>query len=399
MTTIDTHTLENMVGETVLEIFHVPFVFHALSRWPIKYGGGPYENDPKISGATNGNTIILYDQWFKNSTEERLRTLVHELGHIIHEHTNRAEGVEKYEQNKDITNIAMDISLLDFQEEAGAPSSLWGSFPNIKQLRGHSFEETFEMLIQNQPPAAVIDAFAVMTPIPNGSDGDDESDDSTPTTGSNPATFNVENAIEAAAIADQIQNKNMGTMSGKWLRKIQKSRTKKIKWDRYLTKTAQKMIRKYPAPYPSRRAVYGFIPARYEVPNIEMVFAMDVSGSISGEDIGMMLDVIKKLPRIGIEITLLTWDVKVQQVINVNKTADFNDIKITGGGGTSLDFVFQWIRENMKSKKRTIVIATDGYVTMPIHQPRVNVIWLMTQNCNQDFKPSFGKILKLEKSK
>jgi predicted metal-dependent peptidase len=121
--------------------------------------------------------------------------------------------------------------------------------------------------------------------------------------------------------------------------------------------------------------------------NIDIVVAIDSSGSISDED---MTDFMSEMIGISksfsaIRMTVLVCDAKIQSVQEITNGFSPKDIKLAGFGGTSFKPVFSWISENKPSAK-LLVYFTDGYGDFPSSET-IKTLWVLPN----DNKVPFGE--------
>ncbi|MBF0102546.1 MAG: hypothetical protein HQK77_16725 [Desulfobacterales bacterium] len=134
---------------------------------------------------------------------------------------------------------------------------------------------------------------------------------------------------------------------------------------------------------PSRR--YGFLcmGSRRDFCT-KLLFAVDVSGSISNIDLRKAFSVINQLFKYGIEIVdVIQFDTEIKgEPISLKKAR--HKVKVMGRGGTSFQPVMDYI-DHHKSYDG-LIIYTDGYADIP--KPPVNkrtrVIWLFNHENNYD---------------
>lgn len=95
-------------------------------------------------------------------------------------------------------------------------------------------------------------------------------------------------------------------------------------------------------------------------------------------------------------LTIVWCDDGVQRVDELKEPMDLAQVQgdgAPGGGGTSVDPVFEWIDENGNFETPEVFIGfTDGYVTFPDVPPAIpNIIWAMTT----DVVAPWGETVKL----
>ena len=138
-------------------------------------------------------------------------------------------------------------------------------------------------------------------------------------------------------------------------------------------------------------------------------FCMDVSGSVSDDDIAVVCTKIKEiLTRFDAKAEMIYWDTAVRNVGDFSSVQELLAIKPMGGGGTDVDCVFDYLSgmkdfnghyEETKARDiSAIMIFTDG--AFSIHQDIIDkyqknlgakTIWVVNDGCSP-FTPPFGMI-------
>lgn len=116
----------------------------------------------------------------------------------------------------------------------------------------------------------------------------------------------------------------------------------------------------------------------------------DTSGSIGQAELNKYMGELSGIidechPR---RLTVVWCDDAVQKVDELEDSMDLERVRAegpgNGGGGTSCDPVFAWIKDEMETPDLFIGF-TDGYVTFPHNEPAFPVIWAMTTDKNAPF--------------
>jgi len=89
----------------------------------------------------------------------------------------------------------------------------------------------------------------------------------------------------------------------------------------------------------------------------EVAVILDTSGSMTGS----FEIAISNLFRQGYIIQFIQCDTEVKSHIKINSPSQFKQIKLKGGGGTTLQPAVDYIRENKRLRGLNLVILTDGY--------------------------------------
>lgn len=104
-----------------------------------------------------------------------------------------------------------------------------------------------------------------------------------------------------------------------------------------------------------------------QLANSDIIFAIDVSASMLGKPMNDVVNEIVSLSRSTsiVNMRVLYWDRKVMNDIIVRNSKSLahqqSTFSFTGGGGTTLDCVYDYIMEK-QYKPNGIVYLTDGYV-------------------------------------
>lgn len=117
---------------------------------------------------------------------------------------------------------------------------------------------------------------------------------------------------------------------------------------------------------------------------------VDTSGSMSYLIVKEILEEIKAAisdSECGLKGWLGFFDAGVTEPVPINEECDMNDISVHGGGGTSFQAVFEYIKDVMRPDKESqneeiaaIVMITDGFCPFPDESitEGIPVLWIMT---------------------
>ncbi|MBQ4328287.1 MAG: hypothetical protein IJC27_01025 [Lentisphaeria bacterium] len=137
---------------------------------------------------------------------------------------------------------------------------------------------------------------------------------------------------------------------------------------------------------PARRFVWqkSYLPS-HRNPKLEVVIALDTSGSISGEDFrnffGEITAVVQSFP--NYELTLVQCDSRIEKVEKFSREKPFSKtvpLTLYGRGGTSFSPVFEYVK-NEKINPKVLIYYTDGGdAHFPEKPPAYPVIWALTKD-------------------
>ena len=135
---------------------------------------------------------------------------------------------------------------------------------------------------------------------------------------------------------------------------------------------------------PARRFVWQgqYLPSRQD-PKLEIVVAVDTSGSIDEEQFNLFFSEISNTVNAfqNYELTLIQCDCHIQDVQVFSKSNPFRKdrkIPLKGRGGTSFIPVFDYIK-NKKLSPKVLLYYTDGCGSFPKTRPAYPVLWLLTE--------------------
>ncbi len=148
---------------------------------------------------------------------------------------------------------------------------------------------------------------------------------------------------------------------------------------------------------PNRRygsAQKGKVPLK----TMDIVVAIDTSGSISDEEVRQFLNEIEGIKR---SYPCNIWVVQCDtRILEEKKYAKFEKItfKMKGGGGTDFRPVFKWM-EDKKLEQAQLVYFTDLYGEFPTAESTKvkKTIWVLPPSSRGDYdcKPPFGYVIRI----
>lgn len=175
-------------------------------------------------------------------------------------------------------------------------------------------------------------------------------------------------------------SKMWGKFSADFMNDIVAANTPKISWKEILRRfntsvvttntigTRKKANRRFDLDAPGRRRVY----------TTKIIFAVDVSGSMSDDDLAEGFAVINSVCRHA-EIEYVLFDTKIKLVEKKMKKAK-DKFKIKGRGGTDFEMICRYADKN---KADGLIIYSDGYAPAPNPPKSCKVLWLLTGKDNK----------------
>jgi predicted metal-dependent peptidase len=175
-------------------------------------------------------------------------------------------------------------------------------------------------------------------------------------------------------------SKMWGKFSADFMNDIVAANTPKISWKEIIRRfntsvvttntvsTRKKANRRFDLDAPGRRRVY----------TTKIIFAVDVSGSMSDDDLAEGFAVINSVCRHA-EIEYVLFDTEIKLVEKKMKKAK-DKFKIKGRGGTDFEMMCRYADKN---KADGMIIFTDGYAPAPNPPKSCKVLWLLTNKQNK----------------
>ncbi|MBQ7564550.1 MAG: hypothetical protein IJT16_11245 [Lachnospiraceae bacterium] len=129
-----------------------------------------------------------------------------------------------------------------------------------------------------------------------------------------------------------------------------------------------------------------------------ILFMVDTSGSMSEKEITVCYSEIRgAIDQFDGKLSgwLGFFDAKVAPPKPFEDLDEFLGIRPVGGGGTSFQIIFDYVREHMAEEPpASIIILTDGYAPFPKQEQamEIPVLWMIN---NKDIKPPWGRVARL----
>ena len=182
----------------------------------------------------------------------------------------------------------------------------------------------------------------------------------------------------AVVMIDGIINntEDWGTLAGQFAELLKASTRARIDWRNVLSGFRASILsskRKLTRMRPNRRTGFDNMGSirRFDT---RLLVAVDVSGSISSQDLSYFFGVINSAFRYGFtEVDVIQFDVGVRVVHKLKKV--MRDVAILGRGGTSFQEPIDYAHENGYDG---LVILTDGYAPPPVlpDNMRCQIAWV-----------------------
>ena len=345
--------------------------------------------------ATDGEKIF-YGVKFVNSISlpELLGVLIHEVMHCALLHITR-KGIRDKKKWNYAADYAVNILIKD--NDMVLPDKCLYE----EKYRNMSVEQIYAEITKNPPPIVKIlmaggDGNGVWTDE-HRYDGDGQGNEK-----KDASHDKLKEQEWKMKIAEAAENaKQQGKLPAGIERLVDQVLEEKVPWQqllsRYLTPFCLKTDYTWSKPN-KKHLQNGIIMPGFTSDCLELVVAVDTSGSISHEDIKEFIGEIRGILQVArtYTIKLLSCDEAIHSYYEITECTSEIPTKLGGGGGTSFVPVFEKIaKENWHPA--CLIYFTDGYGDFPSTPPcGYETIWAMTKDSITADQVPFGKYIKID---
>jgi predicted metal-dependent peptidase len=324
------------------------------------------------------------DEW---SIAEIAGVLLHEVGHIVRDHSGRAREVRVDASTRNLWNLGADAEINDDLRADGIdlPS---GIFPeNFGEPSGRVAEYYYaRLLARAEPPDEDADCGAGCHSLAPDDGGEGDDDSPAPGTDSENEAPKGLTDIEASLIRRQVAEAVLARAgmdpdqsAGGWTRWAEALLRPTVDWRKELQASVRAALgyvqgaRDYSYMRPSRRRVNRVVlPALVRpVPCVAVV--VDTSASISAEGLTAAWSEVHSCVRnLGVRrdlLTLFATDATAHRLAGPTSRR----VALQGGGGTDMRAGIE-AAANGRPRPDIIVVITDGVTPWPEKPPRARVI-------------------------
>jgi predicted metal-dependent peptidase len=185
-------------------------------------------------------------------------------------------------------------------------------------------------------------------------------------------------------IENAMQKQAWGTIRGSLQELIKASLRPKLDYRHVLRAFRQTVLsskRTLTRMKPSRRYEFEYMGSRRDF-TTKLLFAFDVSGSVSNRDLNNALSALNQFFKYGIEtIDVIQFDTEIQgKAVSIKKAQ--STLKVIGRGGTDFQPVLSYLDEHRDYDG--LILFTDGYAPVPVlKQPtKTKILWLFNNESN-----------------
>ena len=332
------------------------------------------ETEDIPTAATDGISLFYNPKFFGDfSTKEALAVLLHEVFHVALEHITRCK--EK-NLNKVRYNIAGDYYINNWLDSHGY------DLPG-KPFLDHKYDGWSTQQIYDDLPDDIGQTFICdVLDTPEGMSEAEHKET---------VISNVVKAVTQAELSGQ-----PGSVPGEVMRRIKDFLNPKLPWTVILQNHLSVYAKDdYSWRKPNRRMWPDvYLPSLHSESLDLVTVGVDVSGSISQESIDEFLAEVRYIwetlnPK---KLRFMAFDTEVRKDVTLEPGDTIDDLEFYGGGGTSLSYVLDAIREQ---EPEFALIFSDFEVAMPyLEDITSDLFWI--QVGDQPWNPSRGEVIQLK---
>ena len=378
--------------------------------------------------ATDGRHIFYSAEFVKKlSDKQAVFGVAHELYHVVLDTTgknHRGKGL-----NHRLFNMAADYVINgELKDNKIGEVITQIDICLDDKFRGWSTEEVYEYLLEHPEHGggnSLLDEH-IEFEISTGQEGEGQGEKTEGNTVKVHMTEEemekfknyMKEIIQDAATAHQDAQRRGGRGIGSipaGIKLIIDSITKpKVDWRNTLRRYAVQVRRRgYSMARPNKTMLqmgYTIPGFRRQVNELDIVFALDCSGSVSMQQIGTFCGELHGIMQAFDSYNMLgmCWDgaVAEESVVRLNRGTGVKSTTellqsfvngIAGGGSTNPTCVYDWLKEH-KMKPKLLIIFTDGYIDTWGDPNYCNTLWLINTGSNEQIKAPFGKTIQYDQN-
>ena len=358
------------------------------------------------TAATNGRDFFYNKEFVdKLSVKKNMFLIAHEICHGIFDHFGRVGS-----RNKKLSNIAQDFAV----NQILVDDNIGEKVTEVEicldsKYRGMAWEEIYDQLVEEHgdPDENMEDMLSQLGDLldehlEEAMAGENEDEDGKPVM-TREEIDKVREELKQAMI-QAYQASGAGSTPGAIERLVKKLTEPKMDWREVLRMNIQSIIKNdYTFQRPSRKG-WGtgvILPGMNNDETIDISIAIDMSGSIGTEDATVFLSEVKGILEqyTDFKINLWTFDTQVYNPVEIthDNADDFYNYDIQGGGGTSFEVNWEFMKEEDLVPKKFIMF-TDGYPGGGWGDPDYcSTLFIIKGHYDREVQAPFGETVVYEK--
>lgn len=323
------------------------------------------------TAATDGSSIRMNPDFFMSLLpDERIFLIVHEAMHVALLHMLRLADREHRKWNKACDHY---INLMLIERGFKMPQNGLAD----SKYKGLSSDEIYALLPDPPPDDSfTLDLEPNVAPVDS-------------------ITQDIQDILIRAAMQSKMHGDAPGSIPGDIEIFLDKLLNPKLPWQRILQKYIQNLSKHdYSWRKPNRRFFPNhYLPSMFSEKLMDIAIAIDSSGSVSDDDFRVFVSEthgILKMMKPD-KITLIQFDKVIKSVDNIGSIRDLMNVKFIGRGGTRIEPVMEWAKEN---QPKLLLVFTDGEFKFYNTDYKTNTVFLIHNNPR--FESPYGKVIHYE---
>jgi len=368
----------NIEKEVVILLKDKPFYGHFLQN----FRRIVTEEVPTLGvNITDKINLYINPNFYTSLTiKERVAVLEHEILHIISKHITRGKG-----KNHQLYNISSDIAINQYIDNLPKGCLLPKTYSLPKEKTA---EEYYKLLLKNAKQLKIGNG--------KGKNGEGETLDSHEKWAEGNESEDYQHQIVKNTLKKTMEKSHSwGNLPSNIQAEINKALYHEtLNWRRLLQKFIYRatLVNSVPTrKKPNRRYGFAYDGNKVEC-KLDMLIAIDTSGSVSDTDLSLFFSEIEKIKALGMEILIVECDTQIQ------KTYKYKDAPkaVSGRGDTSFRPIFEYAN-TLKQKPNCIVYLTDLEADLNfVNTSKIPTMWAVTENGADIKNVSFGIGIKLK---
>ena len=354
--------------------------------------GTAFHKDDIPTMCTNGQWIKWSADFVdKCSDKNVVFTVAHEISHIFLKHCDPIKEIDGKPVNAEVQNMAMDYVINPILIDGNVGEMPEGGLYDPK-YHGWSWLKVYRELMQ-------MDESERPQPQPwGGNVGSPEDDNGNEMQGSELEQFNatIDQRVFLAATGAQ----SAGKLPSAIAELVERMRRSKVDWcDVFNRFIGGDQPDDYTFRKPNKKVWYTqgiYTPSIDKIGVGDVVVAVDTSGSVSTAELQQFLGELNNItddhkPR---SVTVITCDADIKSVVRYEQGDIIDTIECNGRGGTRVEPVFRYIRENDLPVDNMVYLTDMGIWDFPDNTPDYPVLWVSTDPQCSD--APFGETTRIE---
>jgi len=321
------------------------------------------------TAATNGRDFFYNKKFVEKLTVKKLEFLFgHEICHSVFDHFGRVGS-----RDRQLSNIAQDYAV----NQILVDERIGDKITEVQicydpQYRGMAWEEIYDILYEKAEKITMPELLKQLGDLldehlkeEGPGEGDQEGKGNKPSISKEDAQ-KIRDEIKEAMIQSAAAAGAGKTPAG-IMRMIKTLTEPKMNWREIIRQQIQSIVRNdYSFQRPNRKSQHtgAVLPGMIPDTTIDVAIALDMSGSIGQEDATVFLSEVKGIMDQYEDFNIQLWcfdtDVYNHVKIGHDNSDDLLSYEPQGGGGTSFEVNWEFMRDNDIQPKKFIMF-TDGY--------------------------------------